>query len=145
MLPFLPFLPQVWLEFVKQFYARQNHQYGILLVALNILHLHKHMSILHKSDWMQEEFEEKPMAVYRRDRNLADTLLHGKLKRDMPRPRQACKTDCKTCSTRTGTTSTCTERDVIYGLTCTERYKVVYVVETRKQLKERIKEHFRQT
>ena len=56
------------------------------------------------------------MAAYRRDRNLADILVHGKLKKDMPRPRQACKTDCKTYSTQTGAISVCTERDVIYGL-----------------------------
>ena len=94
--------------------------------------LHKHMSILQKSDWMQQVFEEEPMVAYRRDRNLADTLVHGKLKSDLPRPRQACKTDCKTCSTQTGATSKCTERDVIYGLTCTECGKVVYVGETGK-------------
>ena len=34
------------------------------------------------------------MAAYRRDRNQADILVHGKLKRDMPRQRPACKADC---------------------------------------------------
>ena len=71
--------------------------------------LHKHMSILHKSDRMQQVFEEEPMAAYRRDTSLEGTLVHGKLKRDLPRPRQACKTDCKTCSTQTGATSMFTE------------------------------------
>ena len=94
------------------------------------------MSILQKSDWMQQVFEEEPMAAYRRDRNLADTLVHGKLKRDMPRPRQACKTDCKTCSTQTGATSLRTERDVINGVMCTACKKVVYVGESGRQLKE---------
>ena len=37
----------------------------------------------------------------------------------------------------------CTERDVIYGLTCRECDKVVYVGETGRQLKERIEEHLR--
>ena len=83
------------------------------------------------------------MAAYRRDCNLADILVHDKLERDMPQPRQACKTDCKTCSTQTGATSMFTKRDVMYGLTCKERDKVVYVGETRRQLKERIKEHLR--
>ena len=87
--------------------------------------LHKHMSILIGCSRYLKKNQWQPT-----DRNLADTLVHGKLKRDIPRPRQACKTDCKTCSTQIGATSMCTERDVIYGLTCTEYDKVVYVDET---------------
>ena len=92
---------------------------------------------------MQEAFKEKPMAAYRRDRNLANILVHGKLKRDMPRQRPACKADCRVCAVQVGPDSMCSERDVIYGLICTECGKVVYVGETGRQLKERVEEHLR--
>ena len=46
-------------------------------------------------------------------------------------------------STQTGASSTCTERDVIYGLTCTDGDNVVNVGETGRQLKERLEEHLR--
>ena len=88
----------------------------------------RHMSILHKSERMQELFREEPMAAYRRDSNLSD--MHGKLRRDMPRQRPACKADCRVCTIQAGQDSMCTERDVIFGLTCTECRKVVYVGET---------------
>ena len=39
--------------------------------------------------------------------------------------------------------SMCTERDIIYGLKCTEYYEVVYVGEMGRQLKERIEKHLR--
>ena len=70
------------------------------------------------------------MAAYRRDRNLVDILVHGKLKRDMSRQRPRCKAGCKVCAIQVGKDSMCDERDVIYGITCTECKKVVYVGET---------------
>ena len=60
--------------------------------------LHRHIGILRKSKRMQEVFKEEPMAAYKRDRNLADILVHGKLKRDMPRQRPRCKADSIVCA-----------------------------------------------
>ena len=100
-------------------------------------------NILHKSERMQEVFREEPMVAYRRDSNLSDILVHSKLKRDMPGQRTACKAESRVCNIQAGHDSMCTERDVIYGLTCTECGKVVYVGETGRQLKERVKEHLR--
>ena len=46
--------------------------------------LRRHMSILHDSERMQEVFRDEPMAAYRRDSNLSDILVHGKLSRECP-------------------------------------------------------------
>ena len=67
------------------------------------------------------------MAAYRRPRNLSGIFVYGKLKRDMPRQRLACKADCRVFTMQAGHASMCTERDVIYGLTCTECRNVVHV------------------
>ena len=63
------------------------------------------------------------MSVYMRDRNLADILMHDKLKRDKPRQRSRSKADCKVCVIQIGKDSICTERDVIYDITCPESGK----------------------
>ena len=47
------------------------------------------------------------------------------------------------CAIQVEQDSKCTERDVIYGLTCTKCGKVVYVGETGRQLKDRVDEHLR--
>ena len=54
------------------------------------------------------------MAAYRRDRKLADILLHGKLKRDKPRQRSRCKADCKVCVIKVGKDSICILRGMLY-------------------------------
>ena len=83
------------------------------------------------------------MAAYRRDQNLQDILVHGKLRKVMGHKRQKCSPNCKTCGVRTEEEPNCTERNVIYGLTCTLCKKIVYVGETGRELRERIEEHLR--
>ena len=105
--------------------------------------LRRHMGLLHKSERMQEVFKQPPMAAYRRDHNLQDILVHGKLRKDMMRQRQACGPQCRVCAIKTDNEHICPERDVIYGLWCTVCKKTVYVGETGRQLKERLEEHLR--
>ncbi len=83
------------------------------------------------------------MAAFRRDRNLADILVHGKLKRDLQQNEPTCKSGCKTCNMLMGNSTRCKDRGVVYGLACTKCDKIVYVGETGRELQERITEHMR--
>ena len=39
----------------------------------------KNMDTLYKSEHLKEVFKQPPVLAYRRDRNLGDILVHGKL------------------------------------------------------------------
>ncbi len=45
--------------------------------------VHKRMSLLYKSDRMKQIFQQPPVLAFRRDRNISDVLVHGKLNRLM--------------------------------------------------------------
>ena len=119
----------------------------------------KRMNILHNSDTLKEIFPEPPMIAYRRDRNLADIMVHGKLNKitkDTMSTSEVCKDGCKIClilrrdkeivtTDRTfhlkKNIHACQLVNLVYGLHCKKCDKYVYVGETERSLNERIKEH----
>jgi hypothetical protein len=114
----------------------------------------KHMKTLYKSEKMQRVFSSPPIVSYRRDTNIGDILVHGKLNKIARErgeiQRLCCKTVCKGCQgLQKGaiTYSTqpqnqkCQLTNVIYGLTCSDCEKIVYVGETGRAVAERYKEH----
>jgi len=118
----------------------------------------KHLPLLHESNRMKEVFNEMPIVAYRRDKNIADILVHEKTNRTMTRevnPVERCTKKCVVCDMLTrglhnrggvsGVTiskrQTCEACNVIYGINCIQCGKIVYVGETSRSLKERLKEH----
>jgi hypothetical protein len=115
----------------------------------------KHMKILHKSERMQQIFAEPPLVAFRRDRNLEDVLVHGKLNRVLKVTEAKCE-QCKVCdiistapisdtddkdSYKVVGDQTCKVMNVVYVLRCSKCRKPVYVGETERELRERIGEH----
>ena len=103
---------------------------------------------------MQRIFEEPPLVAFRRDRNLNDILVHGKHNRIFKNTSEerCSKHECAICpiitydvpaTTRIHTDSrnNCETTNVVYGLSCAECNKIVYVGETERCTGERIKEH----
>lgn len=118
--------------------------------------LAKHKNVLYRSERMMEVFKDQPLVAFRRDRNLCDTLVHGKTNRAITTSMPKCP--CKVCSIiqegnisdvsrketfRTVTNMSCTDRNLVYGLMCARCDKTIYVGETERTLKERITEHLR--
>ena len=116
----------------------------------------KHLPVLHRSDRMAKAFQKPPIVAYRRDKNLADTLVHGKTNKALKQTDSTCS--CRVCnamhrdevwsSTRdtnykTAENASCSHRNVVYALICCKCDKTVYVGETERMLKERIDEHLR--
>ena len=116
----------------------------------------KHLPVLHRSDRMTEVFQKTPIVAYRRDKNLADTLVHGKTNKALKQKDSTCS--CKICnamhreeiwsSTRdvkykTAQDPSCSDRNIVYALICCKCDKTVYVGETERTLKERTDEHLR--
>ena len=115
----------------------------------------KHLPTLHKSARLTEVFQEPPLVAFRRDRNMADVLVHGKLNRVMKGrcnlPTQQCDPTCMTCQmfrfgshmTDMGTSGSneCTTSNVVYALTCSVCEEIVYIGETGRATQERLKEH----
>lgn len=118
----------------------------------------KHMNILHNSEEMKTVFKDPPIVAYKRDQNLGDVLVHGKLnkvaKTTGDRKSDECKCEvCKKFSSKSEITTAkaervkihrhygCETRNVVYGLFCNECDRVVYVGETERSAKERLKEH----
>ena len=116
----------------------------------------KHLPVLHRSDRMTEVFQKPPIVAYRRDKNLADTLVHGKTNKALKQKDSTCS--CKICnamhreeiwsSTRdakykTAENPSCSDRNIVYALICCKCDKTVYVGETERTLKERTDEHLR--
>ena len=96
------------------------------------------------------------IVAYRRDKNLADTLVHGKTNKALKQTDSTCS--CRVCnamhrdevwsSTRdanykTAENASCSDRNVVYALICCKCDKTVYVGKTERMLKERIDEHLR--
>lgn len=104
---------------------------------------------------------EGPLISYRRDRNLCDMLVHGKLNkinRECGVAGVACdKKSCAVCKIMVKDSAVISLRDgkiyelrkqeicgawnVIYGLLCQKCDGIVYVGETERTLYERAKEH----
>ena len=118
----------------------------------------KHMPILYNSGRLMKAFEKPPLVAYRRDRNLSDILVHGKLNKLMkPRQGKNCgREDCSVCtrmfegdvfstdgmnSYSTRNYKGCATENVVYGIYCCKCTKMVYVGETERQLRDRIREH----
>ena len=123
----------------------------------------QHMDTLYSSKRMREVFKDVPIVAYRRDRNLGDLLVHGKTNKALnahntsDKDSTRCKKPCVVCnmfergihSTKPGVLDIRTSRriqkcrswNVVYGITCTVCQKIVYVGETSRTVKERLKEH----
>jgi len=116
----------------------------------------KHMNILYRSEKMKEVFPSPPIIAYRRDRNICDSLVHGKTNNALKQSSNPCK--CKVCESihvgavwstdrtrKYGTASIpkCTDRNLVYALMCSKCDATVYVGETERSLKERTNEHLR--
>jgi hypothetical protein len=122
--------------------------------------INKNMRVLHRSERMRNVFQKPPLVAYRRDRNLGDMLVHGKLNRIQKRYDHGfdCGENCRVCdvlTTQTSVKSTdsrnsyvlntqefkCKTRNVVYMIYCGHCDKPVYVGETERTLGERLKEH----
>ncbi|BFZ15785.1 hypothetical protein BsWGS_18824 [Bradybaena similaris] len=118
----------------------------------------RHHNILHSDPYTKQVFSEKPLVVFRRDKNLRDILVHSRLPTHTPSPTGTtkCRRGCKTCPfviqtpsvcfpKRTFTikeTFTCESRNLIYALIC-KRCQKAYVGETGRRLADRFCEHLR--
>ena len=120
--------------------------------------LRKHQNVLFQSEKLQSVFKNPPMVAYRRDRNLCDTLVHGKTNKLVRKDVASCKQGCNLCDIittdgikdsscqQTFTTPTdvnCLQRNVVYAISCRKCSLVVYVGETERQIRERMTEHLR--
>jgi hypothetical protein len=121
----------------------------------------KNMRILYQSERMCKIFEKPPLIAYRRDRNLADILVHGKLNKIQERYEQnefRCSNGCRVCDALKPETSIrsanarkpfnvntqkfgCKTKNVVYAIYCEECDKPVYIGETERTLGERLREH----
>ena len=121
------------------------------------------MEILHQSEEMKEIFKEQPIVAFRRDRNLSDILVHGKLNKisksmSKGESNRCNETMCEICDIMRNDTSIsiegttkpyvlketihgCQLKNIIYGLHCDKCEKYVYVGETERTLAVRTKEH----
>ena len=107
----------------------------MLTVSRHLPDIHKivrkHLPVLHRSDRMTEVFQKTPIVAYRRDKNLADTLVHGKTNKALKQKDRTCS--CKICnamhreeiwsSTRdakykTAENPSCSDRNIVYALIC---------------------------
>lgn len=116
----------------------------------------KHQTTLYMSDRMRQVFPEPPLLAYRRDRNLCDVLVHTKTNRALSCKRETC--GCEIClqisTSEVSNTSKdnsylpvpgvdCSVRNIVYVIMCKRCGETVYVGETERTLKERMKEHKR--
>ena len=119
--------------------------------------IRKNMPELHRSEDMKKVFKEIPIIAYRRGRNLGDTLVHGKTNRVMRGLNvsvERCQKKCVVCEMlvrgqqwgsgfpeRVDQRQECRMWNVVYGINCVRCKKMVYVGETGRTLKQRLKEH----
>lgn len=121
----------------------------------------KNMNILQKSKRMTDVFRSPPIVAYKRSKNFRDILIHGKLKKQKgiiqsSRCSGPCDTPgCKTCmflpqsEMFQGKDTTysiyrggnCNTKNVVYLISCGKCNQPVYVGETGRSIKERVKEH----
>ena len=119
------------------------------------------MSILHRSERMKNVFPEPSIIAFKRQRNLADILVHSKTNRALRREEEkgstGCSKDCSVCPLiiktdklqssdkqrefNIGCHIDCESDNVIYAIVCACCEKTVYVGETNRRLKDRIMEH----
>ena len=119
------------------------------------------MTILHRSERMKTIFPEPSILAFKRQRNLADMLVHNKTNRALRQEEEKGSTECgKNCSVcplmmRTdklqssdkkkefniGCHIDCESENIIYAIFCTACDRTVYVGETNRRLKDRIIEH----
>lgn len=107
------------------------------------------MPILYNSERLQKVFGRPPLVAYRRDRNLADILVHGKLNRIMRSSlyNDCGREDCIVClrmferevfatdgirSYKARSYRGCVTENVVYGIYCCKCTKMVYVGETER-------------
>lgn len=116
----------------------------------------KIMDTLYRPEHLKEVFKQPPMLAFRRDRNLGDMLVHGKLNRVM-RQRSGsgfvrCRENCKVCEILEEECSegqdigrsdkcNCLVKNVVYGIYYRKCKGIVYVGETSRTVGERLKEH----
>ena len=118
----------------------------------------KHMDVLYRSTRMKDIFQEPPMVAFRRDKNLCDTLVHGKTNAALKSTNTVCNTGCTNCELlsrdmvkdtsnsqqfQPAQDVTCRVRNVVYAILCTRCQATVYVGETERELRERMTEHLR--
>ena len=118
----------------------------------------KHMDVLYRSTRMKDIFQEPPMVAFRRDKNLCDTLVHGKTNAALKSTNTVCNTGCANCELlsrdmvkdtsnsqqfQPAQDVTCRVRNVVYAILCTRCQATVYVGETERELRERMTEHLR--
>ena len=114
------------------------------------------MDVLYCSSRMTEVFKEPPKVAFRRDKNLCNMLVHGKMSGALRATRTSCKTLCENCRllshAEISDTScqvtyspvqdiTCHIRNVVYAIICTKCRPTVHVGETERELRERMTEH----
>ena len=118
----------------------------------------KHIDVLYRSTKMKDVFQEPPIVAFRRDKNLCDTLVHGKTNAALKSAYTVCKIDCANCqllsrdvvrdtsnsqSFQPAQDITCRIRNVVYAIICMRCQATVYVGETERELRERMSEHLR--
>ena len=124
--------------------------------------VNKRMDILHHCDNMKKVFPDPPIIAYRRDRNLSDIIVHGKLNKvtkNMTKEEpKICEKKCDVCQIMRkdkhiynidktkqfyikDNNYGCQMENLIYGIHCKTCDRYIYVGETERTLQERIKEH----
>ena len=58
--------------------------------------IRKHLPVPQRSDRMARAFQQPPIVAYRRDKNLADTLVHGKTNKVLKQTDNTCS--CRVCN-----------------------------------------------
>ena len=114
----------------------------------------KHLPVLHRSDRMTEVFQKPPIMAYRQDKNLTDTLVHGKTNKALKQKDSTCSrricnamhreeilSSSRDAKYKTAENPSYSDKNVVYALICFKCDKTVYVGETVRTLKERIDEH----
>ena len=124
--------------------------------------LSSHQKIIKKSPQLRKIFKDQPLCSFRRDKNLADIMVHQKTakvlkKNPLPESRLQgkCERKCVICEksfrgelkTRSGRVIkinkkiNCRTSNVVYAVHCKKCKHIVYVGETETMLKDRIQNH----
>ena len=145
---------------------KQNDRVPLVLTYLSHLPdihniVNSNMHILHQTDTMKKIFKKPSLVAYRREANLVDVLIHGKLnsvlnKEDrqmtVPCGEESCKFCPHVCTPRRFSSTNgdeyeilmgghCNTSNVFYLLSCRVCENSVYFDETIGELKQRVKDH----